>query len=286
MASMRDIKNRIKSINSTKQITKAMQLVSAAKVRKAREKVETTRPFFQKMIETMSSIVQYSQGVSHRYFEKREGKKAAYIVITGNRGLCGGYNSNLLKYAKSKIDENDNVLIIPVGMKAKDFFQRTTAKTELQFAHIDENPSYDEAKAIGKYILEQFERLEIDEVYVVYTQFKSMVSQVPTALPILPLDPETLKSTNEEDTSEVLEFEPSPEAVLDYVIPKYIISMIYGALLEASASEQAARMTAMDNATENAEEMIDTLTLNYNRARQAIITQEIAEIVGGAAAQQ
>lgn len=286
---MRDIKNRIRSIGSTMQITKAMQLVAAAKVRKTREKVDATRPFFLVLQDTIGSIIEYSKNIQHPSLQKREVKKTAYIVLAGDRGLCGGYNSNMMRAVSTHIGEKnkEDIVLITIGAKAKSFFEKEGFYIEKSFTNIPEVPSYGNASKIGKIALEAFFSGKVDEVYLCYTEFESMVSQVPKILRILPLEKEDFTgAASENKTSALMNYEPSAEAVLNYVVQKYVKCMIFSALVDAGASEQAARMTAMENSTKNAEEIIDTLTLTYNRARQAAITQEIAEIVGGAAAQE
>ncbi|WP_341875797.1 ATP synthase F1 subunit gamma [Defluviitalea saccharophila] len=285
MASIRNIKRRIKSVHSTSQITKAMKLVSTAKMQKARKNLEETRPFFLTMQKTISSIVHGSRGISHPYIKEREVKNTMYIVMASDRGLAGGYNANVCKQALQHMGQKQNVKFIVIGKKARDFFTRR--KYNIHEAHlgISENPRYSHAARVGETVLDLYMKEEIDEVYLVYTAFKSTIQQVPTVKKVLPVDVSEfneVKDSKEEDT--LMSYEPSPEGVLEHVIPKYINSIIYGAMVESAASEQGARMTAMDSATENAMDIIDRLTVEYNRARQASITQEITEIVGGSEA--
>lgn len=280
---MRDIKRRIKSVNSTKQITKAMELVSSAKLRRTRERVEKTRPYFKTIKDTVQDIFSSTRGIKHPFVSEREMKKTCYIVITADRGLCGGYNANAIKTALNHMQDKKAVSLITVGQKARDYFRKRNYDFDGEFVHISENPTYSDAKEISSLVLRLYEKEMIDEVYLVYTQFVSTISQKPEIIRLLPLAGE--KKEREQDKKfEYVSYEPSPEEVLDYLIPKYIESTIFGALVESSASEQGARRVAMENATDNAEEMIGDLTLSYNRARQAAITQEIAEIVGGAEA--
>ncbi|SDY67157.1 ATP synthase F1 subcomplex gamma subunit [Proteiniborus ethanoligenes] len=279
---MKDIKRRIRSISSTKQITKAMELVSSAKLRKAREKLERTRPYYQTIVRSIGDILSSTTGIKHPLLEKREVKKRAFIVVTADRGLAGGYNSNAIKLAESNIDDKNNTVLITAGQKGKDYFKRRGYNIVGEFVSISEDPEYADASKIGNLATELYKNGEVDEVNLVYTRFKSVISQEPTILKLLPA--ENMKEEKTEGSKTLIEYEPSPEEVLDYIIPKYINSAIYGALIESSASEQGARRTAMESATDNAEEMIDDLGLKYNRARQASITQEISEIVGGAEA--
>lgn len=280
---MRDIKRRIKSVNSTKQITKAMELVSSAKLRKAKESLEKTRPYFNMMGETINEIIASTKGIKHEYLIPREVKKTGYIVITADRGLCGGYNSNVIKKATSHMETKERVSVIAIGQKGRDFFKKRNYDLDGEFVYIAENVSFNTAQNIGKLSRELYKQQLVDEVYLVYTEFVSTISQKPRMVKLLPLEVKADEAVVA-DREERMTYEPSPEGVLNYLIPKFIDSMIYGAIVESSASEQGARRVAMESATDNAEEMIDSLKLQYNRARQASITQEIAEIVGGAEA--
>jgi F-type H+-transporting ATPase subunit gamma len=279
---MRDIKRRIRSVSSTKQITKAMELVSSAKLKKAREKLEKTRPYFNTVVRSIQEILASTGNIKHPFLDKREVNKTAYIVITGDRGLAGGYNSNVLKLTEGDIDDKNKVSIISIGVKARDYFKRRQYDIKGEFTGISEKPEFKDAAKIGDLAIELYQSGEVDEVKLVYTNFKSTISFVPTILKLLPA--EGIKSDEENKKASLIQYEPSPEEVLDYLIPKYIQSTIYGALIESSASEQGSRRMAMESATDNAEEMIEDLKLSYNRARQASITQEISEIVGGAEA--
>lgn len=279
---MLDIKRRIKSVNSTKQITKAMELVSSAKLRRARERAEKTRPYFGSIKDAVQEIFASPNGSRHPLAKEREIKKSCYIVITADRGLCGGYNANVIKAAVANMQDK-TVSVVTVGTKARDYFNKRNYESNGEFIHISENPSYADAKRIGNLVLDLYQKEEVDEVYLVYTKFVSAVSQVPEKIKLLPLSGEK-KDEEKGKKLEYVTYEPSPEEVLDYLIPKYIESTVFGALVESAASEQGARRVAMESATDNAVEMIDNLTLTYNRARQAAITQEIAEIVGGAEA--
>lgn len=280
---MRDIKRRIKSVNSTKQITKAMEMVSSAKLRRARERVEKTRPYFDTITATVKDIFSSSGGVKHPFVNEREIKKTCYIVITADRGLAGGYNTNAIKTAVSHMQEKEAVSVITVGKKARTYFKKRNYDFDGEFVQISENPSYTDAKQISNLVLQLYEKEMADEVYLVYTQFVSTISQKPEVIRLLPLAGDR-KEKDADKEFEYVSYEPSPEDVLDYLIPKYIESTVFGALVESAASYQGATKVAMENATDSAEEMIGSLTLSYNRARQAAITQEIAEIVGGAEA--
>ncbi len=283
-AGMQDIKRRIKSVDSTKQITKAMELVSSAKLRRARQRAEENRPYFEKIEETIQGILPHTKEVQSPYLDQREIKKTGYIVITGDRGLCGGYNTNAIKKAVTHMNDRE-VSVIGIGQKGVNFFRKKGYDLDGEFVSISEKPMFSDAKSIGKLAMELYENEMIDEVNLVYTEFVSTINHKPRLIKLLPLQEKEVPEEFQE-RDEVMTYEPSPEEVLNYLIPKYVESMIYGALIEASASEQGARRVAMESATDNAEEMIGDLNLKYNRARQASITQEISEIVGGAEAQK
>lgn len=279
----RDIKRKIKSVNNTKQITKAMELVSTAKLRRAKDKVETTKPYFETVMNTVKEIVQSETSLRHDYLEMREVNKSLYIVITADRGLCGGYNINALKKAAGDIEDASKAKFITIGKKAMNFFRKEEADIVKEYLYISEKPAYSDAQEIAGLALKMFESGEVDEIKLIYTRLVSTISQVPEILKLLPADVEGEAPELTED-AEFTTYEPSAEVVLNYLIPKYLESTIYGALIDSAASEQAARRVAMENASNNAEDMISSLTLTYNQARQAAITQEISEIVGGAEA--
>lgn len=283
---MRDIKRRIKSVNSTKQITKAMELVSTAKLRRSRIRLEKSRPYFTAIRATVEELVASAKGVKHDYLNPRDVKRSLFIIITADRGLAGGYNTNAIKKALMQIEDKDKTTIIAIGQKSRDFFQKRNYHMSAEFTHITENASISDAQNIADIVIDLYDKGEIDEVHLIYTEFVSTISHKPRTVKLLPLDLEIKEknSNDEEALEEFLEFQPSVEGFLSYLIPKYVRSVIYGALIESGTSEQGARRVAMESATDNAIEMIDKLQLQYNRARQATITQEIAEIVGGAEA--
>lgn len=280
MASMRDIKRRIKSVNSTEQITNAMYLVASSKLNKARNRLDDTRPFFNETRKVIANIVNGSSGISHPFLEKREVKSRAVIVITGDRGLCGGYNANINKMAMTAIKNKENDKVIAVGGKGKEFF-KSRCNLKEAFTNISEKPTYEDALKIGRLALEMFTSGEVDEVYLAYTEFVSTLVSEPKLIKLFPLDVDDFKNEDTPSASALTIYEPGEEEVLEYVIPKYVNTVLYGALVESTVCELGARMTAMDAATENAEEMINSLNIIYNRARQSAITQEITEIVGG-----
>lgn len=282
MASMRDIKLRRNSIQSTQKITKAMKLVATSKLQKAKVRASESRPFFTKMQETIGSILERSNGVNHPFLIEREVKNKGYIVITSNKGLAGGYNSNIAKLVMKDCNK-ENAKIVAVGRKGAENFKRNDYEIIKQYNDVIEQPIYKDAVLLGEKLLTMYKEGIIDEVYVAYTAFVSALTQEPKLLKVLPVNTEEFEKTGEK-SSDMMTYEPSPEEVLEQVIPKYINSIIFGALRESVASEHGARMTAMDSATSNADEMIEDLSLEYNRARQASITQELSEIVGGAEA--
>lgn len=288
MASMREIKRRRDSIKSTQQITNAMKLVATARLQKAKAGAEETRPYFHKMHDTISSIIAQSGNVSHKFLEEREGKNNTYIVITSNRGLAGGYNNNVCKQVINhhKEDEAESVNVIAVGKKGRDAMRRQGFDIIDSYDEIVEDPKFSDAVKIGTTLLKKYVEGDIDHVYISYTAFESTISQEPRLLKILPLDLDdfAFDESSDANLADKIEYDPSPEEVLSNIIPQYVNSIIFGALRESVASEHGARMTAMDSATSNAADMIDKLSLQYNRARQASITQELSEIVAGAEA--
>jgi ATP synthase, F1 gamma subunit len=294
---MRDIKRRKESIQSTSQITKAMKLVSTVKLQKAKGHAEETKPYFNKMYETVAGMLAKSGGTGNPYVgEKTEDgpKKKGVILITSNRGLAGGYNSNIVKLVTQGDFDREHTVIYPVGRKGLESMRRLGYTCDGDYSEVINKPLFGDAVSIGKTVTSALENGDIDEVYLAYTVFKNTVTQIPTMIKILPFDEEDVKSQQagadpakvEKNDGPValMNYEPEEEETLGYIIPLYMNSLIFGALVEAVASENGARMQAMDNATNNAEEMIDTLGLQYNRARQAAITQELTEIVAGASA--
>lgn len=290
MASMRDIKRRKESITSTSQITKAMKLVSTVKFQKAKDHAEETKPYFQKMYETVSHMLaSVGDQCSHpllRKVEKDGPIKKGVILITSNRGLAGGYNSNIVKLVTRGDFDKEHTVIYPVGTKGLDAMKRLGYHCEGDYSEVINKPMFCDAVSLGKTVMTALEQVDIDEVYLAYTVFKNSVTQIPTLMKILPVDPEQAKPEEEEtkNAKVLMNYEPGEEETLGYIIPLYMNSLIFGAMAEAVASENGARMQAMDSATSNAEEMIETLGLQYNRARQAAITQELTEIVAGASA--
>lgn len=284
MASMRDIKRRKASIQSTQQITKAMKLVSTVKLQRARANAERSKIYFDSMYRTVNSILGKVGHVEHKYLMPGESKKKAVIVITSNRGLAGGYNSNIVKLiTRHETWKKENLVIYAVGNKGRDALQKAGYEIKEDMSEIIEEPCFPDAMALSGKLLQSFADGEIGEIYLAYTSFKNTVSHIPTLLKLLPVEYEENENKGDESGA-VMNFEPADVEALDMIIPKYVSSLIYGAMMEAVASENGARMQAMDNATSNADEMISDLALKYNRARQGSITQELTEIIAGAEA--
>lgn len=283
MASMRDIKRRRESIQSTGQITKAMKLVATVKLQKAKARAEESQPYFNAMYATVKSMLKKSGNIRHPYLEAAEGKKGI-IVITSNRGLAGGYNSNVIKMTVEKAGKKEDAVIYAVGRKGRDALARRGYHIEKDYSEVMNEPLFSDASAIGRQVLADFTEGKISEIYLAYTVFKNTVSHIPTFLRLLPVafDETEQDRVQETDALTLMNYEPEEEEALELIIPKYINSLIYGGLVQALASENGARMQAMDSATSNADEMISDLGLKYNRARQSSITQELTEIIAGA----
>lgn len=283
---MRDIKRRIKSSTSMGQITKAMKLVSAAKLRKAKSTFDRTQKNLNLVAESIEGVFHNTHDVPHQYLEgNREIKNTAYIIITSNRGLCGSFNTNVIKEAQAIIAKDPGKpAIFAIGSKGRDFFAKRGYDVRGEYLLPPENISFSDARNIlARPIIRLYDSGEIDKVVLIYTKFVSPLVQNATAITLFPL---TVKGDPAEQPplGEEVEYEPSPEEVFDYLIAKYVEIKLYSAIVESATCEHAARRLAMDSATDNANEMIADLTLTYNRARQAAITREISEIVGGAEA--
>lgn len=282
---MREIKRQIKSVQNTRQITKAMEMVASAKLRKAQERAQASRPYAEKLKEVVSSIAAASQGVSHPMLVTRPVKRAAYIVITSDGGLVGGYNANILRkvtdMVRTRHASSSEYEIFVIGRKGRDYLKRRNYPVSHEVTELSDSPRFADIKSLTYAAVQGFETEQFDEIYVCYNQFVNAITQLPTVERLLPFD-----SVEHEGLASSYEYEPSPEGVLEVLLPKYAETLIFGALLEGKASELGAKMTAMGSATKNASKMINELTLTYNRARQAAITQEITEIVAGANAAQ
>ena len=285
MASMRDIKRRKSSIQSTQQITKAMKLVSTVKLQKAKLHAEATDPYFNHMYQTVTSILAKSGNINHPYLTSGASDKIAVVVITSNRGLAGGYNANVTKLVTNNQDllPKDKVEVFCIGSKGREALERNGYRIREDHSAIIEAPTYEDAAAVCARVLDAFARGEIGEIYLAYTHFKNTVVHVPKLMKLLPVE-FSEEEISAADDKLIMNYEPNVEEALDLIIPKYVTSIFYGALVEALASENGARMQAMDSATSNAEDMISDLSLKYNRARQGSITQELTEIIAGAEA--
>ena len=282
MASMRDIKRRKGSIQSTQQITKAMKLVSTVKLQRAKGRAEKSKSYFECMYETVTSMLAKTGGLEHKFLKPGDSQKKAVILITSNRGLAGGYNSNVIKLITQGDFKKEDLCIYAVGGKGRDTLERHGYDVKADYSDCIEEPVYVDAMNISKELLDGFAAGEFGEIYLAYTSFKNTVSHEPKLLKLLPVEIEATESDEEKTSKALMNFEPEDDQALDMIIPKYITSLIFGAMVESAASENGARMQAMDSATSNAEEMIGNLTLMYNRARQGSITQELTEIIAGA----
>ncbi len=292
MPSMRDIQRRKTSVSSIGQITKAMKLVSTVKLQKAKTRAEQAKPYFDKMYRTVAHILSRSGQIRHPYLHAGDSQKKCVITITSNRGLAGGYNAGVEKLITESGFAKEDVELVAIGRKGKDFLSRRGYAVRADYSDVINNPMYSDAMQICQDVLSAFAAGEIGEIYVAYTEFKNTVVHTPTLLKLLPVEfseEEIQAGTEKTHAREAamntpMNYEPDEEESLDIIIPKYITSIIFGALTSAVASENGARMQAMDSATSNAEEMIEKLSLQYNRARQSSITQELTEIIAGAEA--
>lgn len=286
---MKSIKRRIKSVESTLQITKAMEVVSSSKLRKAKEKADKARPFFDSLYETMCDIQSENEGFLSPYTKNSGGKTVLLVAIAGDRGLAGGFNSNITKLASAHIKELEEqgfkVRILAIGKKSVEYFTKHNYDVMKSYINIGQEMKINYAAAVADDIVVPYLKGEIDRVELISTKFISTLTQEARFKPILPVEFSEERSTKGK-ISEIPIYEPSPEAVFNAIVPKYITGIIYGAVVDSFAAEQAARRSAMENASDNASEMISHLSLVYNRARQASITQEITEIVGGSSAQE
>ncbi|MBR6968243.1 MAG: ATP synthase F1 subunit gamma [Ruminococcus sp.] len=297
MPNMREIRERIGSIQQILKITNAMYLMSSSKLKKARSSLEATEPYFYKLQSTIESVLEHTPHTRQLYFDRREDipedkRKKGYIVITADKGLCGSYNHNILKYTEQKLDEAadlDNCYLFVMGQVGRMYFQRRSrndkkASVDSQFLYTTQNPTLYRAKEVAELVLEKFEKRELDEVYVIYTDMVTSNLMETRTLRLLPFERRHFGKTADGTLKKLpkASFMPSPEEVMNFLIPQYAKGIIYGAMVEAFCCEQQARMTAMDAATTSAKDMIKELSLLYNRARQAAITQEITEVCGGA----
>ena len=289
MSKTREIRRRIKSVENNKQITKTMEMVAAAKIRKAQERIEQARPYALQMMDVLANVAQHVEVSKHPLLEVREPSKRTVIVaITSDRGLCGAANANILRRAENltvaEQEAGAQADVFAVGRKAINYFRYVGMNILDERREISDNPKFSDAKSIGAELIELYKKKEIDKVVVIFNHFKSAMEQTPLEHVLLPIKREAVEDEEARGTAAEYEFEPGDEEVLGRLLPTYIEALLFRALLESSASEHGARRTAMKAATDNAVEMIALLTRSFNRARQTAITQEIAEIVGGAEA--
>ena len=291
MANMKEIKERISSINDIMKITNAMYLISSSKLKKARTKLESTLPYFQSIQYTIHHILKHTEEFSHPYFDNgkdkpEEEKTYGYIVVSGDKGMCGAYNHNIMKLAESELKKHKNNAVFAVGAVGRAYFQKSGADVDAEFLYTAQDPAPYRARRIAETVTEHFLSGRLDEVYIIFTALEK-AAEVPMVIKLFPLEREMFEETDPpHERHRTAKFVPSPQAVMDTLVPNFTKGVIYGVLTEAFCAEQNARMTAMDSATTSAGDMIAQLTLDYNRARQAAITQEITEIVGGARSQR
>lgn len=290
MANLRDIKKRITSVDSTRQITRTMEMVATAKIKKAQEKIEAARPYALSMMEVLGNVARYAKGAEHPLLAEHEKHERVVIIsVTSDRGLAGAFNSNILRMTESLMREEREkdveVEIITVGKKAGGYFRYRGIEPMAAYRDISDKPTFSDAKSIAAHVIGAYSAEEIDAVYIAFNRFKNVADQKPEIHKLLPIEHAVVDEAAQiADVSAEYTFEPDAESVLELLLPTYVETLIYRALMESAASEHGARRTAMKSATDNAGEMIITLSRSYNRARQAAITNEIAEIVGGAAA--
>ena len=282
MASLQDIRRRKKSVTNTQQITKAMKMVAAARLRRAEEAALSNKPYAEKMREVIADVASNAGSFSHPLLEVREEGKTLYVVLASDKGLAGAYASNVFKETLAHVQNADSVSMLTVGRRAKDYFKARSYDIAKAYTGFTERPKYEDARQIAIKVMDLFTKGDYNEVYLVYTHFVSALSAIPKTIKLLPFS--APDSSEKKGPSAEYIYEPSPEGVLGYLLPQYIITMVYAALLQAAASELSSRMNAMSNATDNAEDLIAKLDLRYNKVRQANITREISEIVGGAEA--
>lgn len=290
MATIKEIRTRMKSVEQTLKITNAMYLISSSKLRKARQMLSDVQPYFQKITETISDILHHSPEIEHCFFDKRPHKKGAerkvgYVVITGDKGLAGAYNHNIIKLTEQLVAQTSGAIVFPVGQFGRNYFitHGVVEQDDESFLYTVQDPTTHRAMEMSEFLLGQFTRGELDEVYIIYTEMVSSVRLEPTVRKLLPLDVDAFpwKPRTPERYHQTVEYVPSAKSVLSQLVPGYAKGILFGALVESFCSEQNARMTAMDSSTKNAREMLRALSLVYNRVRQSVITQEITEIVGG-----
>ena len=285
MATLRDIRRRIRSVQSTQKITRAMKLVAAAKLRRAQERIMAARPYANKMAELLGNLVSGSDGASHPLLEQREGPRRQIVIVTADRGLAGAFNSNVLRRAVEFIRESNTteVTLVVVGRKARDFFRRRPYTVKRDMLGFWDRLAYSHASELADYFMQQYRDGEVDEVHLLYNEFRSVALQRPVRQQLLPI-PRGAAGEGEAEAPVEYIYEPGPATILDDLLPRHVRMQVYRALMESLAGEYGARMTAMEAATKNAKDMIDILSVQYNKARQEKITKELLDIVGGAEA--
>ena len=291
MASIKEIRTHIKSVEQTLKITNAMYLISSSNLRKARKQLTDVEPYFMKIEATISDILHHSPEISHVFFDKRPGvqpedRKIGYIVITGDKGLAGAYNHNILKLAEQKMSESAHTSLFVVGQVGRYYFQEHGVPIDVEFLYTAQDPNMGRARDMAELMLDLYLEERLDEVYIIFTKMVNSFQIEPTIHKLLPLDPDVFPEydKNRDTYNRDVVYVPSVKAVMDRLVPGYVKGDIFGALVESYCSEQNSRMTAMKSSSDNARAMLQTLNLSYNRARQAAITQEITEVVGGAQA--
>lgn len=284
MASLQDIRRRIKSVKSIQQITNAMNMVATSRLRQAKEAAVANKPYADKMAQVVSDVAANVTDFSHPLLEVYPGGKRLILVIASDKGLAGAYSSNAIKEAVAQVVDKGNTQLITVGRKARDYFSSRSYDVSGEYIGISERPKFENARDIAEDIIERFKSGEIEEVYMVYTRFISAINCVPETVKLLPFGNLATEEGEEKKIRSEYIYEPNAAEVLGYLLPQYLVTTIYASLLQAAASELSSRMNAMSNATDNAQELIAKLDLHYNKVRQAGITREITEIVGGAEA--
>jgi F-type H+-transporting ATPase subunit gamma len=287
-AQLRDTRRRIRSVEAIKKITRAMELIATSRIPKAQARVNASKPYTAKLIEVIQNVGAAGGGTSHRLLERRDVKTVGLLIVSADRGLAGSYASNIIRLAEARIRELDregkDVVLYAVGKKAQAYFRYRGYRIENAYLGVTDTPGYGDARAVANAVLAAFATERIDAVEVFFTRYQSAMNQVPTRLELLPITPPESVPGTERDVRVTYEYEPSPEEILDRLLPRYVEAIIFNVLLEASASEHSARRRAMKAATDNAEDLIRVLSVQANRARQAEITTAISEIVGGAEA--
>ena len=292
MADITEIRTRMQSVQQTLKITNAMYLISSAKVKKARKQLADVEPYFDKLAKTVLDIFRHSPDLKHRFIEgheiPKEDRKTGFIVVTGDKGLAGAYNHNVLRLAETYLARKKDPTLFLIGQMGRHYFEKKNIPIDAEFMYTAQDPTLERAKEIADTMVDLYERGALDEVYLVFTHSFSAVRMEPEIIKLLPLDRAMLSArrglSEADQYRDVVRYEPSPEAVLDVLVPGVLRGYLFAALVESFCSEQNSRMTAMDSASESAREMLKTLSLEFNRARQGAITQEITEIAGGAEA--